>query len=269
MPNQLNYSTPLTTNFQRPSRISSTDVELLGTEQVQILFGTNERDVVELWFYNPDGSFASHLNLPFNDPALTVATLITQNGSTEILNLDLKQISTKMQIQPGRYAIVANFFRDEVGSEIGNKFYINDISADRTELKLTSIDKGAIALNSIYSFVTPSVPKIYAKGLLDQIFDKLGDASKSINVDTLKPYINETENITKRIDDANLSTNYTNMIKMILSRTYTLALDNMANAKQNNEVQYKELEAYVTVALDFVIRAAIQSGEIDTRFQLK
>jgi len=273
MPNQLNYAQPIeSTEFQRPNRVTTLDENLLHPVKQQILFGTNDRDVVEIWMYNPDGTFASHLNLGYSDSALSIATIITQNGPTEVVNIDLKDVGNRMQIQPGRYSMVGNFFRDEIGSEKGYKLYISEISPDRTELRLTTIDKTAEAINDIFSFTSPSVPKLYAKGLLDQAFGKaiLADKTQQISGDTIVSFLDiRIPGTVNRINAANLQMVYLAMIDKVLTQTYLDALNNMALDVMNREVQYIELEQYVEKAVNGVIYRLTQSGEIDPRFDLR
>jgi len=272
MPNQLNYSQPITTEFQRPHRISKIDEDLLNITKQQILFGTNANDIVELWMYNQDGTFASHFNLGFNDTALTIATVITPAGPTEILNIDLKDVGNRMQIQPGRYVMVGNFFRDEVGSEVGYKLYISDISNDRTQVVLTPVAYTDQVSHDIFSFITPSVPKLYAKGLVDQIFGTAiqFDTTQQITPETLLPVLdNIIPNTTNRITNSDTLDIYNTLVTTLLSRVYSTTLNNMATDVFNLEIQYIELEKYLENAIDSVIYNMMQTGEISPQFELR
>src|SRR5690348_11801545 len=118
MPNQLNYPEPITSTInQRPSRFSDRDVALMKNSTKQILFGTSDNDLVEIWIYNSDGTIAYHANIGPTDTALTATTIVDQTGAHELLNLDFTQIQNDIDIEPGRYVLVGNFFRNEVGSE--------------------------------------------------------------------------------------------------------------------------------------------------------
>lgn len=273
MPNQLNYPGKISnTEFQRPTRIRSNDLQLLLSGSQQILFGTSDNDVVELWVYNPDGSFASHINLPPTDPALSLTTLIDQSGAKELLNIDVYGISTRMGLNPGRYSFVVNFLRNEVGAEQSYKLFISEISTDRTELKLTPVEMNDKVSADVYEFVTPSVPRIFAQGLIDEMFGVSLDVNSTemISQDKILNILDELEgNISDRIIYSDSSLQYQSMVNKIIARAHSIALDNMANDKFNNAIQEIEILNYIEKALDVVIYGMVQSGEIDPRFLIK
>jgi hypothetical protein len=273
MPNQLNYPTPLdSTYYQRPSRLQDVDRALLEESNQQVLFGRSTKEVVELWVYNPDGTFASHVNLKYDDPALTIATIISPTGPTEVLNIDMKNLGNRIQIQPGRYAMVANFFHNEIGSEDTYKLYISDISQDRMELRLVPVTQTAQTFAEILDFMTPSVPRIYAKGLIDQAFGKAveGNEPRTITAPKIGAEMNVVFPDTMfRISAADAQQVYENLVYVVMTRTHIQALNLMAIDYLNERVQSIEIEQYVTSALEVVLYAMNQSGEIDPRFELR
>jgi hypothetical protein len=270
MPNSLNYGTPLeNTLHQRPDRLQPADLKLIQFNKQQVLFGTTARDVVELWIYNPDGSFAGHVNLGPTDSALHQATLIDQSGPYEILNIDFRDVGNRLDIQPGRYAFVANIFRDEVGSEKGARLYIATISDDRTELRLEPVAIDDAILSDIFEFVVPSVPKLIAKGLIDEVFGlslnpdnqaRLSVGMIEGGLDVMLPGTMD------RVERANIRGVLENLVITVLGNTYKGALDLMAADVTNLNVQQIEIENYLGKALDAVIYSMQQSGEIDPRF---
>jgi len=269
MPNQLNYPIPLVDNtYQRPSRLTATDLNIIKTQTRQILFGTNDNDVVELWIYNSDGSFAGHLNVGPTDTVLTATSLIDNSGATEILNIDLKEAITRMAIAPGRYVLVGNFFRNEVGSETGYQLYISDISDDRTELQLTPITPTEQTYKDIFEFVTPSVPKQFAKGLIDELFNAAIEAPTSSSL-SLERFEAEMPDEVGRAQYAGVSELLNIIYQKLVIRSYPLILDLMAQDVFNLNIQRIELETYIGKAYDTVIYNMIQSGEVDPRFVLE
>lgn len=239
--------------------------------QKQVLFGITERDVVETWVYNSDGTIAGHLNLFPADTALSLATLVDQTGPYELLNVDLVDAMQRMEIQPGRYAVVMNFFRDEVGSEAGYKLYISDISEDRTELQLYPVQVTGDVIRDLYEFVAPSVPKTFANGLIDQFFNKSQDAQFSERISwerfvaELDAQLDSTQS---KVQYAQRENSLWNLYTNIVERAYPLALDNMAADVRNTSVQQIELETYIMSAVDAVIQSMISAGEIDPHFSL-
>lgn len=272
MPNQLNYPDPLRgTFYQRPDRFSQADLELMQVGQKQVLFGITERDVVETWVYNPDGTIAGHVNFFPADPALSLVTLVDQTGPYELLNVDLVAAMQQMAIQPGRYAMVVNFFRDEVGSEAGYKLYISDISEDRTELQLYPVQISGDVIRDLYEFVVPSVPKTFANGLVDQFFGKSQDAlfNERISWERFEGELNAQLNMTReKVAYAQREDSLRTIYEKIVERAYPLALDNMASDVRNLNIQQIELETYIMDAVDEVIRSMVSAGEVDPHFAL-
>ncbi|MBW3545718.1 MAG: hypothetical protein KY428_09010 [Bacteroidetes bacterium] len=270
MPNQLNYPNPIkTTEFQRPSRILSKDDVLIPSESHEVLFGTHPKDHVEIWVYNPDGSFAGHTKLDVSSAELTLATVVDESGVKELLNVDMNSAARLMGLAPGRYAMVFSFLRDEVGSENGYKLYISDISTDRTEVKLQCVDTDALSKYDLREFTVPSVPRKYAQALMDQVFGKSIDAQlhEKVTPDKVLVELNQIHgNTTDRINFSNSLSSYNKIISTIVNRAHTIALNKMDEDKTNLAVQELELLNYIGKAVDDVIYGMKQSGEIDPRF---
>jgi len=269
MPNQQNFPDPLDgTNFQRPNRVSSTDLALIRNTNQQILFGTTNNDVVEVYVYNPDGSFAGHVVVGATDTVLSLTTLIDNSGPYEFINIDMQTVCNRIDLPPGRYSMVANFFRNEVGSESGYKLYISQISDDRTELQLTPVLVTDTVLRDIYEWVTPSVPKVYANGLIDQLFGHAtGPTSDILTASNIGQGIDgQIEGTTSRIQYAGMNNVYAALINEILIRTYPLALDLMVQDVFNLNIQQLEIDNYIDTALTTVITQLHQQGQIDNRF---
>lgn len=272
MPNQLNYTSKIsTTNFQRPTRVSENDIKLISSGSQQILYGTRDKDNVEVWAYNPNGTLAGHALLRPVDKELSLTTIVDTDGAKELLNLDMKSVALKMGLAPGRYAIVLNFFRDEVGSEDGYKLYISDISRDRTEIKLTPVKVDDSILYDIYEFIVPSVPKRFAEALIDQIFGKSlnADPREKITHDKVMDQLDQLiTNTSSRIKSANVYNEYEQMLSKIIERVWDRVLDQLADDVNNFAIQEVEILAYVQKALDDVIYDMKQKGEIDHRFSI-
>lgn len=269
MPNQLNYPIQLVDNtYQRPSRLTAADLNIIKTQNRQIIFGTNDNDVVELWIYNSDGSFAGHLNLGPTSTALSLTSLIDNTGATEVMNIDLKAAAQSMSLAPGRYVMVGNFFRNEVGSEESYQLYISDISDDRTELQLTPITPTEQTYQDIFEFVTPSVPKQYAKGLVDELFNKAVEAPTSSSL-SLEKLSAEMPDEVDRMAYAGIGDLFVIIHQKLVTRSYPVILDLMAQDVFNLQVQRIELENYIEKAFTSVIYNMMQSGEIDPRFALE
>lgn len=272
MANQLNFPDQLlNAPLQRPLRLSAKDLKQIRSQNRQIIFGTTDRDVVELWVYNPNGTFAGHINLGPTDQALTLTTLVDPSGPYELLNLDMTRVTQQIALPPGRYAMVANFFRNEVGSEEGYKLYISAISDDRTEVQLYPVEPTAEVIRDIYEFITPAVPRQFAKGLIDQFFGQSLDTIEPERVDLNKLNAQVNEQISgtvTRLRNGGLYDLYTKIIDDLLTRTYAQTIQLLAADVRNYNVQQIEIERYIMDAFDIVIKEMQQSGQIPHLMQL-
>lgn len=272
MPNQLNFPDKLiSTHFQRPERLSKLDLNIMQVGTKQVLFGTTGNDIVEIWIYNGDGTISGHMNLAPTDTALSLTTYIDQPGPQELLNLDMVDILNRMAIQPGRYAIVANFFRNEVGSEDGYKLYISDISTDRLEVRIRPVKATGQVIKDIYEFVTPSVPKFYANALLSQTFNKSLDAEPDeiLTWSAFRIQLDRhIEPTMSKVRYAGREVELQSIYNILVDRAYARALDKMADDTLNLYVQQPEIENYVIAALTEIIAEMTTAGEIDPHFEL-
>lgn len=273
MPNQLNFPDQLPDKLvlERPSRLASVDTKRFQTGIKQVVFGITERDVVEIWVYFPDGRIAGHITLPVHDPAIKLATAMDNTGAYEFLNIDFGDVVRRLGIEQGRYGLVVNIFRNEVGSEFREKLTVETISEDRTELRLVAARPTDNLMREIYEFTVPSVPKIIAQGLIDQTFGGSLDALPEEQLDSVKVladvdiFINGTS---ARIDYADAEVAYDTMTNTVLERVYPLILNKMAADVQNLNIQEADLEKYMSQAVQEVVRDMRDRGEIDNRFEV-
>jgi hypothetical protein len=269
MANQLNFPDPLSNDIPvRPQRVAQEDLELAVPRQTQIIFGTDPREVVEIWVYNPDGSFAGHLTLEVTDPALGHVTLVDNTGTFELVDLDFTSLCKRMGIEPGRYTIVANFFRDEVGSENSHKLYITDISDDRTEVRLKPVFNHPEVVRDLYEFTAPSVPKRYAQGLLDQTLQASLDFTEdeSLSPKVVAEQLNAIlENTVARLKYSGTWDIYSSILKQVVERTQVVALQLLKDDAENRYIQQNDLNSYILQALEQVITEVVARGELDPR----
>jgi hypothetical protein len=273
MPNQLNFSDPIPSPYvaERPERLSKIDRNLSQVGNKQIVFGTTERDHAELWIYDSNGSIAGHVNLFPTDDALSLTTLVDNTGAYEMLNIDMGKAVRLMSIESGRYGFVANYFRDEVGSEIGDRLYVADISNDRTELRLYPKNINDRILREIYEWVVPSVPKLEAQGLIDQTFARSVDFtdSEALNPTKVTADLDRIINGTSaRIQYARAELSYDEMVTKVIELAGNRALVKMANDTANRNIQEADLQNYIREASGEVIRELRDRGEIDPRFEV-
>lgn len=274
MPNQLNFPDRLPVKIvnERPSRLAKTDTKLFEINKKQTVFGITEKDVVELWIYYPDGRIAGHVLLSPTDESLNLITGIDNTGAYEFLNIEMGEIVRRMQLEQGRYGLVANIFRNEIGSAQGEKLFIQTISEDRTELRLTVNRPSNELLHDIYEFIVPSVPKLIAQGLISQTFNETVDfvnpSDKLDSEKVIKDLDLITSNTSSRINYSDSRGSYDSIMKIVFERVHNLTLDYMDADKNNFNIQEIDLEKYISQATQEVIRQMVDRGEIDNRFEI-
>lgn len=269
MPNQVNFPDTIPVPYinERLERLTSSEINTIKTDEKQVLFGTDARDVVEIWIYNNDGSVAGHTTLPPTSEILSLTTAIGTSGAYEMLNLDMGKLFRVLAIEPGRYGTVINFFRNEVGSEDGNKLYIAEISDDRTELKLTTKNDGILS-HEISEWVNPSVPKLAAQGLLDQTLGQSLDATEDEKITLDKILSTLNSEINRKLNFSGAGNNFNNMTVTIIQEVRIRALNKMAADKNNLYIQSDDLDAYITESMNEIFRELETKEMVDQRIRL-
>ena len=294
MPNQKNYGNPIVTfSNERMFRLTEKHQVLFKKGDKMTILGSEERHNIELWFNKPSGELAGHIRLPITSKHLQIVSLSDAGGVYEYVILNLEKIveevivPTKEEkgLTPGRYSIAISFYKDEVGSQSTDpneygKLLVTEISTSRTEIRLKPKEQNEKIIKEIYEFVVPSVPRVYAKALLDQIFAK-SDSSTLDPEDFIQVVAAETNpiiielnrligsnNTLERIVNSGATTSYIATVSEILNRTYTVALENMLSAEDRNDsrVQKDEFITYINDALQETLDDMEEKFELDPRF---
>lgn len=269
MANQLNFSEPIKNEpDERPIRLTSGDYNLVAKGEQMKLFGTSTRENLECWFYHPDGTFAATVRIPIEDSSIQLSTMVDGTGVFEYINLNLEKISEYSRLAPGRYSMTVYFFRDEVGNRFNKKLYIKKISPSRTELVLTPIVTDTETAKQIFEFVVPSVPRLYAKGLTDQVFGKNIDVvvGESISNDSIKIQLNDSGSI-DRVVRSNSQQSLDNLLLDIEERTYENILELLSSGMDLN-IQSIEFQNYISSSINTSIAELKSANAIDKRFNL-
>ena len=90
---------------------------------------SNSTDYIEYYVY--DGN--KNLLFPSN-----TQELLTYNVKDGHIFIDPKQDLDKLEFNEGDYFINYNFYRKHLNSDIQENYYIEEISSDRTEIRLNS-----------------------------------------------------------------------------------------------------------------------------------
>ena len=111
---------------------SSSDEVLISQSEVEITFNPN-LDYIEYFVYNPDGGLLYPLN--GNSPILNTYSIVSDK-----LVLDPEFDLTENGFFNGTYNTFYNFLSNRLSSSFFRRYYISEISSDRTEIRLSSTD---------------------------------------------------------------------------------------------------------------------------------
>jgi hypothetical protein len=155
-------------------RYPSDDIRLIGVGEIQNYFNPNT-DYVEYFIYDISGNSLLNLDYSYSkfklpiDSGLTPASTPTPNPENQITNSDIGVLNsntpstgssfTSIEIDPvkdlqdsgyksGEFRTQYNFFKNKVGSP-DDTFFLKRISADRTEISITSVSKSNEEIETI------------------------------------------------------------------------------------------------------------------------
>jgi hypothetical protein len=266
MANQRNFADSVASTLNtRPARLSSRDTDLFQLGVKPVWFGTDPRDMIELWVYDSNGNIVTSLNIPATSNALTLTTVVDITGTYEYVNLDMGQYVRDMVLEQGRYSIVVNFFRTEVGSPDQRVLYVDAISPDRTELRLRLLDTTKSA--ELQEWVVPSVPKLEAKGLVDRTFGKLD--VPGITRGLVESAVQELRSsVGTQVSYADVTTQYQMLIDKLIQDVYPRILNHMALDTTNPSIQDADFDQYVRDSVVEVLTQYQASNMIDARLNV-
>jgi hypothetical protein len=268
MANQLNFITQINNSSdERIHRLSTKDYDLVVRGEVMKLFGTSPKDNLEVWFYFPDGSFASTVKIPITDNSIMLSTMYDVSGYFEYINVNLETVIEYAKLAPGRYSVTIYFFSDEIGSRGHQKLLVKEISPSRTELKLSPVNQNNETATEIFEFVVPSVPRVYAEGIIDEISGQNSDLVKGEAV-TITDITQKLDQATlQRISNCGGQASFVDLYNHVMSSMFSASLDKISTSN-DPKVQMLELQAYMSSSLSDTIINFKNSRQIDPRFKL-
>ena len=154
------------------------DVELLNEFELNREFGSSQ-DVVEYHIFSPTNELLSS-SYDFKN----YSTLVTNPSSSlyNTLYLDPDQDLQGSGFNLGEYNVLYNFYRPVFLSNINEKYYIKEISSDRTEIKITTTNLSYNAVGTSYfNYITSKT----GKGFYSDLLLNFGDNNTLIAVNTL------------------------------------------------------------------------------------
>ena len=114
-------------NFQIEA-YSTEDISLISTSSLDTDF-SQSTDYIEYYVFD------ENQNLIFPSSTTELLTYTVKDGH---VMLDPKQDLTRLGYDEGNYYINYSFYRKHLNSDISNKYYIEELSSDRTEIRLNS-----------------------------------------------------------------------------------------------------------------------------------
>jgi hypothetical protein len=310
MANSKNFPNPIVNvPNSRPRRLSQQDLALVRRTDVgdlpqekEVVFGQTARDIIEVYAYDELNNIVGHINIrPENDALRLIAFVpsqqvgIGQDKTPDVLQLDLVRILKQMGpadpmtgipigLPPGRYNLVANVFRDEVGQEAGGnnrRLFISEISPSRTELRLVSVENDAQMVSEIHEFVEPSVPRFVAQAIIDETFgvalSSITDGGQGVDVSyaAFKTAVaaldadKATELTTAaRLQRSRLEPHFQSIYDASLPRIREQVLNELEADIGDLQIQDSELQEFIRKSVTKVLIAMVSTGEVDRRLQI-
>ena len=122
------------------------DESLLNSLNVNKEFGLPE-DKVELHIINPNGDIIDSI---YDFRNYTTRQTYQDTSLYNQIELDPKSDLESFGLNQGQYNVNYNFYRELFSSSLANKFYITDISSDRTEIKISTNNTSYTNLGQSY-----------------------------------------------------------------------------------------------------------------------
>jgi hypothetical protein len=107
-----------------------------------------ENDYIEQVLYDVNDNLLK-INYSYSNQSI-VSSFVSSDGLTTSIDINPIEDFKKLGYDKGQFKLLYNFFRKKVTDGLTNKFYIKNISADRTELRLSNnnISNGEIQLQT-------------------------------------------------------------------------------------------------------------------------
>ena len=132
-------------NSFEPQQFQSSDDAIIPSFDIKGLFNPNS-DTIEFYGYSLDNNLIT-ADYNFRNWATYNDVSFNVTGAIETLHIDPTEDCIEYGISSGTTNVVYNFISNKFNSSTNNKYYISDLSSDRTELKINNnyIDSGLIS----------------------------------------------------------------------------------------------------------------------------
>ena len=185
-------------NFASGEGYELSDQSIIPNADITATF-TPFQDIVELWAYDVDNNLIGGTNSFLNYTLINSPTSGEPDGNTSELSVNPEKDIVGLGFDQGTINVVYNFIQYKLASNAETKYYISEISSDRTELRLSSnfIDDNQIR-DSYFAFKSELDANIY----FDEFYLNFGDNEYQVCVNIILDSSTQKPNILIKLYDA-------------------------------------------------------------------
>jgi hypothetical protein len=167
-------------NTLQPQTFSPVDGDIIPNFEINSLFDP-QVDIIEFFIYDSNNNLLTS-NYNFTDWSLNQESSTTNPGELEVLILDPLNDAVNNGYDLGEINLIYNFISNKLGSSNITTYYIDEISSDRTELRLKS-NNIQIDLSSSFSEFSSSI--LSNNEYFDEFYLNFGDNNYVIGINAL------------------------------------------------------------------------------------
>jgi len=167
-------------NTLQPQTFSPVDGDIIPNFEINSLFDP-QVDIIEFFIYDSNNNLLTS-DYNFTDWSLNQESSTTNPGELEVLILDPLNDAVNNGYDLGEINLIYNFISNKLGSSNITTYYIDEVSSDRTELRLKS-NNTQIDLSSSFSEFSSSI--LSNNEYFDEFYLNFGDNNYVIGINAL------------------------------------------------------------------------------------
>ena len=167
-------------NTLQPQTFSQVDGEIIPNFTVNSLFNP-QTDNIEFFIYDADSNILTS-DYNFTGWTINSDSSTTNPGELEVIVLDPLNDAINAGYDLGEINLIYNFVSNKLGSNNNNTYYISEVSADRTELRLKS---NTVQTDLSASFAEFSSSILASNDYFDEFYLNFGNNDYLIGINAL------------------------------------------------------------------------------------
>ena len=173
------------TSFNKVNRFRLNDISLIGVQTLSNTFNP-KTDYIEYVIYDIAGNFIT-IDYNYNNFKNTTTNGLNPNGSYSYLEINPEEdIQTYYNV--GEFTTQYNFFQSKIGNPQNADLFIKEISPDRTELKISTLQLSNLELqNQVNNLIDDKNNSPYLKSYLLNFRNNNNLLITNIALDTTNP----------------------------------------------------------------------------------